>query len=80
MTDASMGRQAGAELVALELIAVAVVAAIVLVVRFEIVCLKDIARTPDSELRYFTRLGWIAICILSIPIGGMIYLMYGKRR
>lgn len=56
------------------LVAVAAVA----VFRFERTCLSDLARTPDERLRHFTRQGWIALIILGIPFGGILYLRAGK--
>jgi hypothetical protein len=60
--------------------AVIVVVAVVLTARFVMLCLNDIAATFDSEFRYLARRGWVAATIFTIPIGGMLYLLYGKRR
>jgi hypothetical protein len=60
------------------LVALVVGAAIVVVVRFEVFCLTDIAQA--DEVRYLTKPAWVAICLLSIPLGGLLYLIYGRAR
>ena len=57
-----------------------IVAAIVSIARFELLCLRDLADTPDAELRYLTRTGWLAAIVLAIPIGGIAYLFNGRTR
>jgi hypothetical protein len=37
---------------------------------------RDIAR---SEVNYLPKWAWAVICVVSIPLGGIIYLMVGKR-
>ncbi len=64
----------------LVVVVAAVVAALILVVRFELFCLRDLAHTADAELRYLTRAGWIALIALVIPLGGAMYLYAGKFR
>ncbi len=61
-------------------IAAVIVVAIVVVGRFEVYCLTDIMRADERELRYLSRTGWIAVCLLSIPIGGIVYLYCGRAR
>jgi hypothetical protein len=61
-----------------ELIVVAILVIIVGAVRFEMFCLRDIAEA--EEVFVFSRQVWIVITILSIPFGGLFYLLYGRRR
>lgn len=61
-------------------IALVAAVAVIAVVRFEALCLRDIAHTDDRELRYMTRTAWIVVCLISIPIGGIVYLFCGKQR
>jgi hypothetical protein len=61
-------------------VVIVVAIAVVAVLRFELFCISDLRSTPESQLRYLTRAGWIAACLLSIPIGGIVYLSCGKRR
>jgi hypothetical protein len=61
-------------------IAAVVAVAVIAVVRFEVLCLTDIARADDREFRYLTRWGWVAVCILSVPVGGFVYLALGRTR
>ncbi len=58
----------------------AAVAATVAIARFEQFCLRDLAQTPDPELRLFTRQGWTVLIVLWIPFGGLAYLSFGKWR
>lgn len=54
--------------------------AIVVVIRFEVFCLTDLARTSDAELRYLPRTTWIVVIACTIPIGGILYLYCGRVR
>jgi hypothetical protein len=59
--------------------AVALVGVVVVaVLRFEVFCLDDLAGTPDVQLRYLTRAGWLVLIVLCIPLGGILYLYQGK--
>ncbi len=39
--------------------------------------LWDISR---SEVRYLPRWGWVAVCLLSVPLGAIVYLLVGRDR
>jgi hypothetical protein len=52
--------------------------AVLVIVRFELFCLRDLARRNDQQLRYLTRTGWLVAIVLVIPIGGICYLYYGR--
>ena len=60
----------------LEFVAVLVVVGAVL--RFEMFCLDDVLHAP--YVRTFPRQTWVAICVLMIPLGGILYLYYGRPR
>jgi hypothetical protein len=62
------------------LIALAITLGLAAIVRFERFCLKDLAQAGDEELLYLSRLGWIVVIAFSIPIGGILYLYYGRPR
>jgi hypothetical protein len=53
---------------------------IVAVIRFEVLCFKDLAQRSDRELNYLSRAGWAAVIAVVIPIGGICYLFYGRPR
>jgi hypothetical protein len=59
-----------------ELVVVAVLVAIAGLLRFEIFCLNDILHA--EYVRGLTRAAWIVLCVLMIPIGGILYLLYGR--
>lgn len=48
---------------------------IVVVTGFVIYCLVDLAR---HEVRYLPKWAWALICIMSVPLGGIIYLLVGR--
>jgi hypothetical protein len=64
---------------ALTLVVIALVAA-ALVVRFELLCFRELAATRHDELRYLTRPGWIVVIAIAIPVGGILFLCSGRAR
>lgn len=53
----------------------------VLAAGFVVFCLVDLARA--QEVRYLPKWGWAIICLgigLTIPWGGIAYLVFGKVR
>lgn len=61
-------------------VALIIAVAVVMVLRFLVFCISDINATPEAQLQYLSRAGWIAVCVLSIPVGALVYLACGKRR
>ena len=59
-----------------ELTLLAVLVAIAGVLRFEVFCLDDVLHAP--YVRTLPREAWIALCVLLIPLGGLLYLLYGR--
>jgi Phospholipase_D-nuclease N-terminal len=57
-------------------IVAAVIPAILLGLAFVIYCLIDIVRRP--AVRYLPRWAWALICCVSIPLGGIVYLVVGR--
>lgn len=49
---------------------------IVLSLAFVIYCLIDLSR---SQVRYLPKWAWALICILSIPAGGIVYVLVGRQ-
>jgi hypothetical protein len=49
-----------------------------LVAWFDARLLTDLARTPERNLRYLTRVQWAVVIIASFPIGPILYLAYAK--
>ncbi len=39
-------------------------------------CLVDLART---EVRYLPKWAWALICFISVPVGGIVYLLIGRK-
>ena len=56
--------------------AAAVVPIIVIGLAFVIFCLVDVFRRP--RVRYLPRWLWAIICLISVPLGGIIYLFVGR--
>ena len=61
-----------------EITLLVIVLGVLVVVRFEMHCLSDLARTPDYRLRILTRQGWLICILFCIPLGGVFYLQYGR--
>lgn len=59
-------------------LAAAVLAAVAVIIRFELYCLRDLAEA--DEVQYLSKPAWALVCVLCIPIGGMLYLLYGRVR
>jgi hypothetical protein len=53
-----------------------VIVILVLAAIFAIFCLFDIFRQP--AVKYLPRWLWALICVVSIPLGGIIYLSIGR--
>jgi hypothetical protein len=59
-------------------LAVLIIAAVVVIARFELFCLRELAQANDADLQYLTRPAWAAAIILMIPLGGIAFLYYGR--
>jgi hypothetical protein len=59
--------------------ALTVIAALLAVmVWFDWTILRDIANAP--AVRLLTRQQWAILCLVTSPIGGLLYLRYGRYR
>jgi len=56
----------------------ALIPLIVLAAAFEVFCLLDVARA--AEVRYLPKWAWAIVCLISVPVGGIIYLVLGRVR
>jgi hypothetical protein len=56
--------------------AAALVPIVLVAVGFVIFCLVDVART--EEVRFLPRWAWAIVCLVSIPLGGVLYLAFGR--
>lgn len=50
---------------------------LVITILFTGYCLISVARA--SETRYLNRGWWMLICLLSMPMGGIFYLLLGRK-
>ena len=50
---------------------------ILLALGFVAYCWVDIVR---NEVRYLPKWGWALICLLSVPMGGIVYLLVGRSQ
>ena len=53
-----------------------IVLAVGLAVAWEVFCLYNLARA--DRVRYLPKWGWALVCLVSIPWGGIIYLIVGR--
>jgi hypothetical protein len=58
------------------ILALAVV--VVLAVAWEVFCLRDLARA--HHVRYLPKWAWAIVCLISIPWGGLAYVILGRDR
>ena len=49
---------------------------IVIAVAFVGYCLYDLSR---SQVRHLPKWAWALVCVLSIPVGGIVYLTIGRE-
>lgn len=56
----------------------ALVPLIAVAVAFVAYCLADIARA--ERVRHLPKWLWAIICVVSVPLGGVFYLVFGKER
>lgn len=45
---------------------------------FIVFCLVDLVRA--RQVRYLPKWVWVLICLVSVPIGGIVYLSIGRVR
>lgn len=58
--------------------ALAPILVLLVAIGFEVFCLVDLARA--EEVRYLPKWGCLIVSLVSIPLGGIIYLSMGKVR
>lgn len=51
-------------------------AAVALAIAWEVFCLRHLARA--DRVRYLPKWGWAIVCLISIPWGGLVYLIVGR--
>jgi hypothetical protein len=47
-------------------------------IAFVAYCIVDIVRA--ERVRHLPKWLWAIICVVSVPLGGVIYLVFGKER
>lgn len=55
----------------------AVLPVIILAVAFVVYCEYDLAN--QDEVNYFPKWAWAIICVISVPFGGALYLLFGRK-
>jgi hypothetical protein len=56
----------------------ALVPLVLVAVGFVVFCLVDLSRA--GEVRYLPKWVWAVICVVSVPLGGIVYLALGRSR
>jgi hypothetical protein len=56
----------------------ALVPVIVIGAGFVVFCLIDLARA--RQVRYLPKWAWALVCLVSVPLGGIVYLIVGRVR
>jgi hypothetical protein len=57
---------------------VTILVLIAVMIWFDWICLADIAKA--RHVRYLTPQAWALLVVITFPIGGVLYLTYGKVR
>jgi Phospholipase_D-nuclease N-terminal len=60
--------------------AAAFVPLVIVLAAFATYCLVDLVRAEEGAIRYLPRWVWAIICLISIPLGGIVYLIVGRKR
>jgi len=55
----------------------AVAPVIVLAVAFVLYCEWDLA--GQEEVNYLPKWAWAIVCVVSVPLGGALYLLFGRK-
>ena len=56
---------------------IALIIGVAIVLTFEVCCLIDVTRA--KEVRRLDRETWALICLVTLPLGGILYLSLGKK-
>ena len=51
---------------------------IAMVVIFTVFTTVFAASAPRREVRVLPKLAWVALCLLTTPVGGILYLIFGR--
>lgn len=54
----------------------ALIPIIAVAVGFVVYCWIDLSR---SEVRYLPKWAWAIVCAISVPLGGVVYLLIGRE-
>jgi hypothetical protein len=57
---------------------VALIPVIVIGAGFVVFCLVDLVRA--RQVRYLPKWAWGLVCLVSVPLGGIVYLIVGRPR
>ncbi|HUR49215.1 MAG TPA: PLDc N-terminal domain-containing protein [Acidimicrobiales bacterium] len=55
----------------------AIVPIVVVALGFATYCIVDVIRAPS--VKHLPKWGWIVACLVSIPLGGIVYLTIGRE-
>jgi len=58
------------------LAALVLILGVILVAGWEILCLVNLARA--ERVRFLPRWAWAVLCLIQIPLGGILYLLIGR--
>jgi Phospholipase_D-nuclease N-terminal len=55
-----------------------IVPLVILAVAWVVFCLHDLVRA--DRVRYLPKWAWAIVCLISIPWGGLLYVIFGRDR
>jgi hypothetical protein len=75
ISSATQARPMSAQLIGVvAVIALGIAAAIA----WDTFCLRDLIRADPARVRYLPKWGWAAVCLISCPWGGLLYMIVGR--
>jgi uncharacterized membrane protein len=57
---------------------IAVIALGMAAIAWDTFCLRDLIRADPARVRYLPKWGWAAVCLISCPWGGLLYMIVGR--
>jgi hypothetical protein len=51
---------------------------LVAAIAWDTFCLRDLIRADPARVRYLPKRAWAAVCLISCPWGGLLYMFVGR--
>jgi len=47
-------------------------------IAWDVFCLRDLIRADQARVRYLPKWAWAAVCLITCPWGGLLYMLAGR--